>query len=120
MQVVKTLRESCGLTVFCGVSARDDFDKLEHSSNFLLLYPGPLVTSALFEAGYALARGMPCRFFVKSQLDLPFLMREIPEAFTNVSILGNSEWTTYGDICKKIVRSQKQWFGKRLRARIIA
>lgn len=134
LQVIKTLRESCRLTVFCaleavttikdfdtcGVSAHDDFDKLEHCANFLLLYPGPLVTSALFEAGYALARGMPCRFFVKSPQDLPFLMRELPEAFTNVSILDNSEWATYGDICKKIVKSQKQWFRKRLRARFIA
>jgi hypothetical protein len=130
LKVVSTLRDSCGLTVFCalesiaaikdfdtyGVSARDDFDNLERSGNFMLLYPRPMVTSALFEAGYALARGIPCRFFVKSPQDLPFLMRDLPEAFSNLSIVDNNEWTSYDDICKTILKCRKQWFGKHLNA----
>lgn len=134
MKVVTALREQAGLTVFCalekieslkqfdtyGDGARDDIEMLERSANFVMLYPQKLPTSALFEAGYALARGLPCRFFVRDQgkdeFRLPFLMRKLPEVFTHVSIIDDSEWASYEDIAARLVKNAPAWFGKRLRA----
>lgn len=134
MKVVTALREQAGLSVYCAMDrveslarvstasdgAQQDIDALEHSANFVLLYPRSVATSALFEAGYALARGMPCRFFVRDQgqkdLRLPFLLRKLPEVFTNVSIMDHTEWTTYDDIVKQLLRYAPEWFGRRARA----
>jgi hypothetical protein len=135
MKVVTALRDRCGLRVFCalekiealkqfdtyGAGARQDIEMLHDSANFVMLYPRRLPSSALFEAGYALARGMPCRFFVRDQTEadfkLPFLMRKLPEVFSHVSIIDSSEWTTYEDIADRLVQNAANWFGKRLRAR---
>ena len=131
MKVVKALRERCGLTVFCalekiesiaqfdtyGAGAQQDIRELRQSANFVMLYPERLATSALFEAGYALALGMPCRFFVRDQHDeryqLPFLMRSLPEAFSHVSIIDDTEWTTYEHLADRLVQNKDSWFGKR-------
>lgn len=123
MKVVDALH-GCGLSVFCalediesmsqfdtqGISTSDDIDILEHSGSFVLLYPKSLPTSALFEAGYALALGLPSLFFVRDDRDLPYLMQRLPEAFTHVSILDSSNWKTYEDICRLLVRSADHWF----------
>lgn len=134
MKIVTALRAQAQLSVFCalekieslrqfdtyGDGAREDIEMLEKSANFVMLYPRKLATSALFEAGYALARGLPCRFFVRDQgkdeFKLPFLMRKLPEVFTHVSIIDDSEWATYDDIAARLVRNAPAWFGKRLRA----
>lgn len=134
MKVVDALRGRCGLSVFCalesiesinqfdtyGVSAREDIEKLEQSANFVMLYPERMTSSAIFEAGYALARGIPCRFFVRNQHDakyqLPFLMRKLPEVFSNVSIVDETEWTTCEDIAMRLEQNKSAWFGRRLHA----
>ena len=72
----------------------------------------------LFEAGYALARGLPCRFMVHKASDLPFLMRKLPEVFTHVSISDADEWKTYDDLAKLLVKEAPHWFGPRHRARL--
>jgi hypothetical protein len=132
MKVVKALRD-LNLKVFCaleliesladfdtaGIGAREDVEKLGQSGNFILIYPQALVTSALFEAGYALARGIPSRFFVKEPEDLPYLMRSLAEVFSNVSIIHSNEWKSYEDICATLKRSATAWFGKPLRAQIV-
>lgn len=134
MKVVKALREKAGLSVFCalekiesldqfdtyGDGAREDIEMLEKSAHFVMLYPKKLATSALFEAGYALARGMPCRFFVRNQSvdehKLPFLMRKLPEVFTHVSIIDDSEWKDYDEIAARLVKNAPKWFAAGLRA----
>lgn len=132
MKVVTALRERCKLTVFCaleaiesmdhfdlhGVSAEEDMRILHESGNFVMLYPQKLATSALFEAGYALALGLPSRFFVKNDKDLPYLMQRLPEAFTNVSILDAREWETYEDIAEHLERNAARWFGQRAKAEL--
>ena len=123
LKVIHALRE-CGLSVFCalepidsmekfdthGISTQEDIDVLEHSGSFVMLYPQKLATSALFEAGYALAMGRPSLFFVRDEEDLPYLMQRLPEAFTNVSILDSREWKTYEDICKQLRHNADHWF----------
>ena len=123
LKVVQALHD-CGLSVFCaleaidsmrkfdthGVSAHDDIDILVHSGSFVMLYPQKLATSALFEAGYALALGRPSLFFVNNEQDLPYLMQRLPETFTNLSILDSREWKTYEDICQLLGRNAAHWF----------
>jgi nucleoside 2-deoxyribosyltransferase len=132
MKVVTTLRDRCQLRVYCaleriasmkdfdtyGASAKDDVEALHDSANFVLIYPQRLVSSALFEAGYALARGLPCRFLVQKAGDLPFLMRKLPEVFTHVSVSDADEWTTYDDLAQLLVKNAPYWFGMRYRARL--
>ncbi len=132
MKVVAALRDRCGLSVFCaleriksiaefethGVSARDDMEILRHSGSFVMLYPRKLASSALFEAGHALALGLPCRFFVREEEDLPYLMQRLPEAFTNVSILDSREWKTYEDIGMRLEQNADRWFRHRAVAQL--
>lgn len=134
MKVVTGLRQRCGLRVYCalekiastkkfetgGTAAQQDLAALADSANLVLIYPERLATSALFEAGFALARGLPCRFFVRDQgrpeFRLPYLMGKLPEAYSNVSIIDASEWQNFDDITERLVENQVTWFGRRLAA----
>jgi len=123
MKVIQGLR-SIGLSVFCaledidsmskfdthGISTAGDIEVLQNSGHFVMLYPQKLATSALFEAGYALALGMPSLFFVRLEEDLPYLMQRLPEALTEVSILDSREWKTYEEIVTLLQRNGKRWF----------
>jgi len=125
LKVIHALHD-CGLSVFCaleaidsmskfdthGISTHDDIDILDQSGSFVMLYPEKLATSALFEAGYALALGRPSLFFVRKEQDLPYLMQRLPEALTHVSILDSREWKTYEDIVKLLRRNADHWFRK--------
>jgi len=125
LKVIHALHE-CGLSVFCaleaidsmskfdthGISAHDDIDILEQSGSFIMIYPQKLATSALFEAGYALALNRPSLYFVRNEQDLPYLMQRLPEAVTDVSILDSREWKTYEDIGRLLCRNADHWFGK--------
>lgn len=125
LKVVKPLRD-WGVSVFCaleaidsmdkfdthGISTQEDIRRLQKCTHFVMLYPQKLATSALFEAGYALALGRPSLFFVRNENDLPFLLQRLPEAVTNVSILDSREWKTYEDIAYLIERNAKYWFAR--------
>jgi hypothetical protein len=125
LKVIQALRDR-GLSVFCaleaidsmskfdthGISAHEDIDLLEHSGSFVMIYPEKLATSALFEAGYALALGRPSLYFVRNEQDLPYLMQRLPEAVTDVAILDSREWKTYEDIGQLLCRYAEHWFGK--------
>jgi TIR domain-containing protein len=125
LKVIHALHD-CGLSVFCaleaidsmsqfdthGISTHDDIAILQQTGTFVMLYPQKLATSALFEAGYALALGRPSLFFVRNEQDLPYLMQRLPEALTNVSILDSREWKTYEDIVKLLRRNANHWFQK--------
>lgn len=68
------------------LSLEDDFDALRASRYFLLLYPERIVSSVLFEAGWALALGKPSVYYVRDRHDLPFLMAEAPAASLNAKV----------------------------------
>lgn len=134
LKVVAGLRERCKLRVYCalekigttkkfetgGAAAQQDLAALADSANLVMIYPERLATSALFEAGFALARGLPCRLFVRDQsrdeFRLPYLMGKLPEAYSNVSIVDASEWQSFDDITERLVENQAAWFGRRLAA----
>lgn len=53
-----------------------DITALNKSKRFLLIYPQKIVSSVLFEAGYAFAANKPTVYFIHNRSDLPFLMRQ--------------------------------------------
>jgi len=92
------------------VSAMDDIKALDESRIFVLLLPQKLVTSALFEAGFALSKKLLSHYFVQDREDLPFLMRELPGTLNNVRIHDRGQWKDYDDLAKKIGKQKKSWF----------
>ncbi|GAB5522925.1 MAG: hypothetical protein Roseis2KO_07970 [Roseivirga sp.] len=59
------------------VAAKEDFNAIENSKNFLLFYPTKVPSSALVELGYALRDGKNITIFTKNKQFLPFLTREL-------------------------------------------
>lgn len=58
---------------------RSDLTALRRSRLFVLIYPRKMVTSALVEAGYALALRLPCLLFARDKTDLPYLLNQAEE-----------------------------------------
>jgi hypothetical protein len=92
------------------VSALADLKAIAESRYFLLLYPEKLVTSALFEAGYALALKRHAHYFVRDRHHLPFLMRELAGSVANVHIHTADDWETFDDLADKICKYRDAWF----------
>jgi len=65
------------------IAAENDLPALTASRNFLMIYPGKILSSCLLEAGYALVAGIPSVYFVKSDDDLPYMLRGAVESFRN-------------------------------------
>jgi hypothetical protein len=93
------------------VSVLDDLKGLQQSRCFVLVYPQKLATSALFEAGYALALKHFSHYFVRDRHDLPFLMRELAGSDGNVRIHTDEDWKDYDDLADKIHKYKDKWFG---------
>jgi TIR domain len=92
------------------VSVLDDLKALADSRHFVLLYPEKLVTSALFEAGYALALERHAHYFVRDRQHLPFLMRELAGTVEDVHIHTAQDWKTYDDLAARMVKYKDTWF----------
>jgi pimeloyl-ACP methyl ester carboxylesterase len=65
------------------LALKDDLAALRKSRNFMLFYPKKIVSSVLYEAGWALILGKPSIYIVRSYDDLPFLMKEAQQAFSH-------------------------------------
>jgi hypothetical protein len=115
LDVTKYLREHCNQSrvKFVGefiedkgefdpndTAVLDDLEDIKNSKYFVMIYPERIVTSVLVEAGIALALGKVCRYFAKSREDLPFLMQQSEQAFTNVRIY---EYADLEDIKKVLI-----------------
>lgn len=123
-KVFDALKDKCGLSVYWAsekiesiddfqtqdVSAQDDLEALKQSRRFALLYPQKLPTSALFEAGYALALDLESHYFVREREDLPFLMRELTNADDKAKIHVGADWKDYDKLAQHIVRNKDKWF----------
>lgn len=66
------------------ISVKRDLGALRQSKVFLLIYPKRLVTSAVVEAGYALALEIPSYYFFRAVEDLPFMLDEAAVAYEHV------------------------------------
>lgn len=123
-KIFDSLKQDCGLSVYWAaekiesmsdfdtldISVLDDLNALGKSRFFVLIYPEKLVTSALFEAGYALALNRFSHYFVRDRSVLPFLMREIPGSNPNVRIHTSQDWKDYDDLAGKMVKYKDKWF----------
>lgn len=121
-----SLKLDCGLSVYWAaekiesisdfdtldVSVLDDLKALQQSRRFALVYPQKLATSALFEAGYALALDRFSHYFVRDREDLPFLMRELAGPNSNVRIHTEQDWKDYDDLAEKMAKYKDKWFGQ--------
>ena len=67
------------------IAAETDLDALTKSRRFLMIYPQEVVSSCLLEAGYALINRVPSTYFVRSDHDLPYMLRGAVEAYGNAS-----------------------------------
>jgi len=72
-------------------SALEDLDAIAASEYFIMLYPSKVVSSVLFEAGYAMALNKKSIYFVKNAKDLPFIMRRAEQAFGSVKLYDYDE-----------------------------
>lgn len=123
-KVFDALEQHCGFNVFWAaedIRSISDFDTMDtsvivdlkaikDSRYFVLLYPEKLVTSALFEAGYAIARKKFSLYFVTNQQDLPFLMRDAADVMSRVRLHTPPEWQTYDDIAALIEKHKTNLF----------
>ncbi|MEQ1622958.1 MAG: alpha/beta hydrolase [Methylococcales bacterium] len=69
------------------LSLQEDFNALKDSRYFMLVYPKKIVSSVLFEAGWALAMGKPSVYFVHKRDDLPFLMAQAGDAHVESKVI---------------------------------
>lgn len=99
------------------ISIRQDLSALDRSALFVLIYFRSAHSSVLFEAGYALARGMESIYLVRDRNDLPFLMKYAAEAFDHVHIL---EGVTSIDVAADLIRRIRVDGLERSRASIVA
>jgi pimeloyl-ACP methyl ester carboxylesterase len=68
------------------ISLEMDVHVLKNSRYFMLVYPKEIVSSVLFEAGMALAFGIPSIYFVKNRKNLPFIMEQAGQANCNPGV----------------------------------
>jgi len=67
-------------------SLHEDYEVLQASRHFMLIYPERSASSVIFEAGMALAMGKPSLYVVNNRNDLPFLLQQAPQAFNQVRV----------------------------------
>jgi nucleoside 2-deoxyribosyltransferase len=99
LQVIETLRTECGFKDVsyaaqfietmadfdaADLSVIDDLKALRDSKYFVMIYPSRIVSSCIFEAGYAVALGKPSLYFVRDKKHLPFLLQQAGEALNTL------------------------------------
>lgn len=67
-------------------AAVEDIEAIAASEYFIMIYPSRVVSSVLFEAGYAMALNKKSIYFVRNARDLPFIMRRAEQAFGSVKL----------------------------------
>ena len=63
-----------------------DLRAMRESKYFIMFYPKKIVSSVLFEAGWALILGKPSIYIVHNNDDLPFLLKEAGDAFKKTRV----------------------------------
>jgi len=89
------------------LSVVQDYAALKNSTNFILIYPQKLATSALIELGWAMVMKKPIIIFAKNKDDLPFLMKNADAVYKNIAIY---EYKTSSDIQTKFSANQRKLF----------
>jgi hypothetical protein len=74
---------------------------------YVLIWPGPLSTGALVEAGFALALKKPAVIFVRKMDDLPWILRKSNEFRVNWQIV---RYEQLDEIKTLILHNRSAWF----------
>ena len=80
------------------LSVAQDYTSLRNSTNFVLIYPRNMATSALIELGWAMVMKKPIIILVKDRDDLPYLMKHADSVYKNIAIY---KYKTSSDIQNK-------------------
>lgn len=91
------------------VAAKIDFEALDKSKNFLLIYPEKLPTSALIELGYAIAANKNIVMCSDNVHTLPFLARGFNEAFENICFV---EYDNFSHLLDMLTQTHDTYFKK--------
>lgn len=88
--------------------ASQDFEQVRRSRWFLMLYPEKLASSAIAEAGFALAYSKPSVYFVRSGVKLPYLL---DAAVRDKKIDARSvEFKTVDDVIRELKKAKRRLF----------
>ncbi len=126
-KIFRALRDTCKYRVFwaaenirtmkdfetADTSANVDLEGIRKSEYFVLIYPEKMVTSALFEAGYALALDKLSLYFVPDDEMLPFLMRDVRNVNPRVRIHERRDWQKIEDIAALFERQGRSLFAQK-------
>ena len=89
------------------LSVTQVYSALKNSSNFLLIYPKKLPTSALIELGWAMVMNKPIIIFSKGRDELPYLMKNADSVYKNIAIY---EYKTSLDIQARFSANKRKLF----------
>lgn len=89
------------------LSIVEDYTALKNSSNFVLIYPQKLATSALIELGWAMVMKKPIIIFAKDRDDLPYLMKNADGVYRNIAIYS---YKTSADIQNRFSNNNNRLF----------
>ncbi|MDJ0601132.1 MAG: hypothetical protein QNJ37_20105 [Crocosphaera sp.] len=129
IKIKAALRKFCGLelTFYAGtdienrakfqapsVALRQNFEKMGKSKKFIMIYPEPLASSILLEAGMALALRKDSVWFVHDRDQLPYLLREASNASRQNGLPSISiyQCPSIDDVLKTIEQDGKDIFKK--------
>ena len=122
LDTIKGMKKNCGFSsvFYAGyeinsfkkfesedLSVAEDYASLRNSSNFILIYPRKIATSALIELGWAMVMKKPIIIFVKKMDDLPYLMKHADSVYKNIAIY---EYDKDSDIQDKFVANGARLF----------
>jgi hypothetical protein len=65
------------------LALQKDLQAMRESKNFILYYPRKTASSVLYEAGWALILGKPSIYITTDEKELPFLLPEASQAFSD-------------------------------------
>ncbi|WP_052600203.1 hypothetical protein [Aureispira sp. CCB-QB1] len=82
------------------LSMRKMLEKIKLLDKFILIYPKKVASSSLIELGVALALGKQCLVFVKTEEDLPYLLKN--QHFKNLSVIVYDTTETILSLFKKL------------------
>jgi hypothetical protein len=101
MDVIRLLERKCGFKniYYAGehktkkshfstpkVAFLKDLAALKNSKRFVLIHPGKIYSSTIFECGYAYRKQIKSIYFIRRLDELPFLMRHLSDVASFVSI----------------------------------
>lgn len=122
LDVIRGIKKSCSFknVFFAGqeissfkdfesedLSIVEDYTALKNSSNFVLIYPQKLATSALIELGWAMVMKKPIIIFAKDRDELPYLMKNADAVYKNIAIY---EYKTSADVQNKFSTNKHKLF----------